>query len=118
MDAPPNRLGWRKIMIKQITIGIAALALGVAFAAAPASAQARYGRALNDGGLVDGPGAPSKPIYNEVKPMPATTPHFGRAFNDGGIVDAPPAALMAANARIKWAQSPPHYGRALNDGGF
>jgi hypothetical protein len=105
-------------MIKQITIGIAALALGVAFASAPASAQVRYGKALNDGGLVDGPGEPAKPLYNVVKPMPATTPHFGRAFNDGGIVDTPPAQQLAANSRIKWVQNPAHYGRALNDGGF
>ncbi len=105
-------------MIKQITIGIAALALGVAFASAPASAQVRYGKALNDGGLVDGPGVPSKPLYNAVAAVPAATPHFGKALNDGGIVDTPPAAQLAANARIKWVQNQPHYGRALNDGGF
>jgi hypothetical protein len=107
-------------MIKQITIGVAALALGVAFASAPASAQqVRYGKALNDGGLVDDSSTPStKPLYNAVTPAPAATPHYGKAMNDGGIVDTPPAAQLAANARIKWAQSPPHYGKALNDGGF
>jgi hypothetical protein len=106
-------------MINRITIGIAALALGVAFASAPASAQVRYGKALNDGGLVDGPGAPAaKPLYNAVTPVPATSPHYGKALNDGGIVDTPPAPQMVANNRIKWVQNPPHVGRALNDGGF
>ena len=109
-------------MVKHITIGVAALALGVAFAAAPASAQVRYGRALNDGGLVDGPTVPTasqKPLYNTVvTPVPAAPAHFGKALDDGGIVDAPAPALLAANARIKWVQSPPHYGRPLNDGGF
>src|ERR1700741_4972609 len=42
-----------KIMKKHITIGVAALAFGVALASVPASAQTHYGKALNDGGLVD-----------------------------------------------------------------
>ena len=108
-------------MIKQITIGVAALALGVAFASAPASAQqVRYGKALNDGGLVDDSSTPApKPIYNAVTPAaPAAAPHYGKALNDGGMTDQPPAAALAANARIKWTQSQPHYGKALNDGGF
>jgi hypothetical protein len=107
-------------MIKQVIVGVYALALGVAFVSAPASAAqpVRYGKALNDGGLVDGPGMPAKPIYNVVNAAPKATPHFGKALNDGGIVDTPPAAQLAANARIKWVQNPPHYGKALNDGGF
>jgi hypothetical protein len=105
-------------MIKQITIGVTALAFGVALASASASAQVRYGKALNDGGLVDGPTmTSSKAIYNSATPA-AATPHFGKALNDGGIVDTPPAAQLASNARIKWVSNAPHYGKALNDGGF
>ncbi len=40
-------------MKKHITIGVAALAFGVALASVPASAQTHYGKAPNDGGLVD-----------------------------------------------------------------
>jgi hypothetical protein len=108
-------------MIKQITIGVAALALGVAFAAAPALAQqVHYGRAANDGGMVDDATAtPAKPIYNSVAAAaPAAAPHYGKALNDGGMSDQPSAAQLAANARIKWTQSQPHYGRAMNDGGM
>jgi hypothetical protein len=108
-------------MIKQITIGVAALALGVAFASAPASAQqVHYGKALNDGGMVDdSPATPAKRIYNAVTPAaPAAAAHYGKALNDGGMTDQPSAAALAANARIKWVQSQPHYGRAMDDGGF
>jgi hypothetical protein len=110
-----------EIMIKQITIGIAALALGVAFASPPASAQqAHYGRALNDGGMVDdGPSTSAKPVYNSAATAaPPAAAHYGRAANDGGMVDTPPAAALKANSQVKTVQSPPHNGRALNDGGF
>jgi hypothetical protein len=107
-------------MIKQITIGVYALALGMAFASAPASAQqAHYGKALNDGGMVDDSSMPApKRLYNAATPAPAATPHYGKALNDGGMTDQPSAAQLAANARIKWVQSQPHYGKAMNDGGF
>jgi hypothetical protein len=68
---PSENLGWRKIMIKHITIGVTALAFGVALASVPASAQTHYGKAANDGGLVDdynSNGTPAKPLYNSATP--------------------------------------------------
>jgi hypothetical protein len=111
-------------MVKHITIGVAALAFGVAFASAPASAQTHYGKALNDGGMVDdynSSAAPAKPLYNSATPAAPATPHYGKALNDGGITDEPSAAQLAATkARIKTVQqqTSPHYGKPLNDGGF
>jgi hypothetical protein len=111
-------------MKKHITIGVAALAFGVAFACAPASAQTHYGKALNDGGLVDdynSNGTPAKPLYNSATPAAPASPHYGKALNDGGITDEPSAAqLSAAKAQNKTVQqqTAPHYGKPLNDGGF
>jgi hypothetical protein len=113
-----------KIMKKHITIGVAALAFGVALASVPASAQTHYGKALNDGGLVDdynSSGTPAKPLYNSATPAAPATPHYGRALNDGGITDEPSAAqLSAAKTQNKTVQqqTSPHYGKPLNDGGF
>jgi hypothetical protein len=111
-------------MKKHITIGVAALAFGAAFACVPASAQTHYGKAPNDGGLVDdynSSGTPSKPLYNSASPAAPATPHYGKALNDGGITDEPTAAQKAAAARAQsrtvQQQTPPHYGKALNDGG-
>src|ERR1700684_4138674 len=111
-------------MIKHISIGVAALAFGVALASAPASAQTHYGKALNDGGMVDdynSSATPAKPLYNSATPAAPATPHYGKALNDGGIIDdARPAQRAAAKAQTKkdQAQTPPHYGKPLNDGGF
>ena len=111
-------------MIKHITIGVAALAFGVALASAPASAQTHYGKALNDGGLVDdynSSATPAKPLYNSATPGAPATPHYGKALNDGGLTDEPSAAQQAAaRAQNKTVQqqSSPHYGKPLNDGGF
>ena len=87
----------------KITIGLAALALGTAFASVPAlaaeqNAAPSYGRNVNDGG--PGPVQPAtkstaKPLYDSVQ-TPSTkapnglteqkqTPHVGRAMNDGGM---------------------------------
>jgi hypothetical protein len=122
---PSENLGWRKIMKKHITIGVAALAFGVALASVPASAQTHYGKALNDGGLVDdynSNGTPAKPLYNSATPAAPATPHYGKALNDGGITDEPTAAQKAAAAKAQTKtvqrQTPPHYGKPLNDGGF
>ena len=111
-------------MKKHITIGVAALAFGVAFAAAPASAQTHYGKALNDGGMVDdynSTGAPAKPLYNSATPAAPAAPHYGRALNDGGFADdyssAGQPAAKTQNTSVQ-QQTPPHYGKALNDGGF
>jgi hypothetical protein len=112
-------------MIKHITIGVAALAFGVALASAPASAQTHYGKALNDGGLVDdynSSGTPAKPLYNSATPAASATPHYGKALNDGGITDEPSGAQKAAAAKAQTKtvqqQTPPHYGKPQNDGGF
>ena len=111
-------------MIKHIIIGVAALAFGVAFASAPASAQTHYGKALNDGGMVDdynSNATPAKQLYNSASPAAPATPHYGKALNDGGLPDEPSAAQKAAaKAQTKTVQqqSSPHYGKPLNDGGF
>src|SRR6202140_2094428 len=111
-------------MVKHITIGVTALAFGVALASVPASAQTHYGKALNDGGLVDdynSNGTPAKPLYNSATPAAPATPHYGKALNDGGITDGPSAGqLSAAKPQNKTVQqqTPPRYGKALNDGGF
>jgi len=112
-------------MKKHFTIGVAALAFGVALAAVPASAQTHYGKALNDGGLVDdynSSGTPAKPLYNSAAPTAPAAPHYGKALNDGGLTDEPSAAQKAAAAKAQTKtvqrQTPPHYGKHLNDGGF
>jgi hypothetical protein len=110
-------------MIKHITIGVAALAFGVALASVPASAQTHYGKALNDGGMVDdynSSGTPAKPLYNSATPAAQATPHYGKALNDGGMTDEPSAKQLAAEkakTRTVQQQTPPRYGKALNDGG-
>jgi hypothetical protein len=116
-------------MIKHITIGVAALALGAALATAPAIAQQQthYGKPVNDGGPVDEPNATAgQRIYNSATPATPSAPaapHYGKAVNDGGPVDEPSAAQnKAAQTQNRSAQqqpqTPPHYGRPLNDGGF
>ena len=111
-------------MIKHITIGVAALAFGVALASVPAFAQTHYGRALNDGGMADdySSAAPAKPLYNSATPAAPATPHYGKALNDGGLTDEPSAAQKAAAAKAQTKtvqrQTQPHYGKPLNDGGF
>ena len=110
-------------MTKHITMGIAVLAFGVALASVPAFAQTHYGKALNDGGMVDdynSSGTPAKPLYNSATPAAQATPHYGKALNDGGMTDEPSAKQLAAEkAKIKTVQqqTPPRYGKALNDGG-
>ena len=111
-------------MRKHITIGVAALAFGVALASVPASAQTHYGKALNDGGMVDdynSSATPAKPLYNSATPAATATPHYGKALNDGGLTDEPSAqqkaAATKAQTRTVQQQTPPHYGKALNDGG-
>jgi hypothetical protein len=113
-------------MKKHITIGVAALAFGVALASVPASAQTHYGKALNDGGMVDdynSNATPAKPLYNSATPAAPATPHYGKALNDGGITDEPSAAQKAAAEKaqtktVQRQQTPPHYGKSLNDGGL
>jgi hypothetical protein len=109
-----------------ITIGLAALALGTAFAsvsalAAEQKAAPYYGRNVNDGG--PGPVQPAakstaRPLYDSVQPP--STPHYGRNVNDGGSVDEPSAAAISdAKARNKLTEQKqaPHVGRPMNDGG-
>jgi hypothetical protein len=112
-----------KSMVKYFTIGVAALAFGMALASVPAFAQTHYGRALNDGGMADDYSSttPAKPLYNSATPTVPATPHYGRALNDGGMADdysstGQPAA-KTQNQNVQ-QQTPPHYGKPLNDGGF
>ena len=113
-------------MKKHITIGVAALAFGVAFASAPASAQTHYGKALNDGGLVDdynSSGTPAKPLYNSA--TPAAAGHAAlwqgsqrRRTNRRAERGAESGAAKAQTRTVQQQQTPPHYGKPLNDGGF
>ena len=109
-------------MIKHITIGVAALAFGVALASVPAFAQTHYGRALNDGGMADDySSTPARPLYNSATPAVPTTPHNGRALNDGGMADeysSPGQQAAKPQNNIVQHQTSPHYGKPMNDGGF
>jgi hypothetical protein len=109
----------------KITIALAALALGTAFAsvsalAAEQKAAPYYGRNVNDGGMgaVQPAAKPARPLYDSVQPP--STPHYGRSINDGGMVNEPSAADIAdAKARNKLTEQKqtPHTGRPINDGG-
>jgi hypothetical protein len=112
----------------KITIALAALALGTAFAsvsalAAEQKAAPYYGRNANDGGMgpvqpAAKPARPARPLYDSVQPP--STPHYGRAVDDGGMVNEPSAAAIAdAKARNKLTEQKqtPHTGRPINDGG-
>jgi hypothetical protein len=97
--------------MKRITI--AALAFGAVLASVPAFAQSvHYGRAYNDGGLVDATAPPSSKPTSQT--LPAAPAHYGKALNDGGIVDNPTTSAP----KVDVVQNPPHVGRALNDGGL
>jgi hypothetical protein len=106
----------------KIAVGLAALVLGAAFSAAPAMAQ--YGRNVNDGGLVNVPGAQAQPSayqYYNYSYSPAPTAYkypVGRGVNDGGLVPEPPAVRQPRAAAAPAAPSAPHYGRPVNDGGL
>jgi hypothetical protein len=104
--------------MKRISITIAAVALGAAFASGAAfaqQAQPHYGKSANDGGLTEANGSAPKGLYNSATPAAV---HYGKGLNDGGIVDTPDAKAMAAAKSIKSVQNAPHYGKALNDGGM
>jgi hypothetical protein len=112
-------------MRHKITIGLAALVLGTAFASVSASAAEQkaapyYGRPANDGGLgpVQPAARPERPLYDSMQPP--STPHYGKAIDDGGRVDEPSAAAMSdAKARNKLTEQKqtPHVGKPSNDGG-
>jgi hypothetical protein len=111
-------------MKNRITISVAALAVGAVLAAVPAfaqQAQPHYGKAVNDGGLIDEPSAPAgRALFNSVSQQMPSAPHYGKGVNDGGLVDQPNAAqLAAAQAQSKVAQQKPvpHYGKGVDDGG-
>src|ERR1700686_2778593 len=121
---PSENLGWRRINDKDINIRGAGPGFGVGVPSAPPSAQTHYGKALNDGGMVDdynSSATPAKPLYNSATPAAPATPHYGKALNDGGIIDEPSAAQRAAAKALTKTvqqQTPPHYGKPMNDGGF
>jgi hypothetical protein len=109
----------------KITIALAALALGTAYAsvsalAAEQKAAPYYGRNVNDGGMgaVQPAAKPARPLYDSVQPP--STPHYGRAVDDGGMVNEPSAAAIAdAKARNKMTEQKqtPHIGKGSDDGG-
>jgi uncharacterized membrane protein len=85
-------------MTKQITVNLAALALGAALVSSPAFAQ----KAANDGGLITEPGGSAAPqtsqqapaaspagrhLYNSApNSVPQQRPPSGRHANDGGPI--------------------------------
>jgi hypothetical protein len=109
----------------KITIALAALALGTAYAsvsalAAEQKAAPYYGRNANDGGVgpIQPAAKPARPLYDSVQPP--STPHYGRAVDDGGMVNEPSAAAIAdAKARNKMTEQKqtPHIGKGSDDGG-
>jgi hypothetical protein len=108
-------------MKKLIAFSVTALALGAVFSAAPAMAQ--YGRNVNDGGLVNVPGAQPQPSANQYynysySPAPTAYKYpVGRGVNDGGLAPEPPAVRQPRAAAVSPAPAP-HYGRPVNDGGL
>jgi hypothetical protein len=119
----------RQNMRAKLAIG-GALALGVAFAALPASAQSPYqypvGRPANDGGMAAGAVSTSpqpQQYYNSAASQPSDF-HYatGRPANDGGMVSG---AVNTNPQQQHYAYAPSrpgeyHYsiGRPLNDGGM
>jgi len=107
----------------RMVIGAAALAFGVTFSAA---AFAQYGRNVNDGGLVNVPGAQPQPgqyhyyNYNSYAAVPATAYKYpvSRNVNDGGLVAEPAPGSQARAAAVSPVRSVPHYGRSPDDGGL
>ena len=105
----------------RMVVGAAALAIGVTFSAA---AVAQYGRNVNDGGLVNVPGAQTQPgpyQYYNYAAAPATSYKYpvGRSVNDGGLVAEPtPARQLRRAVAASPAPSAPHYGRNPDDGGL
>lgn len=110
-----------KKTMPNIAAGVAVLALGAAFSAAPAMAQ--YGRNVNDGGLVNiasaQPQAGHYQYYNyAAAPAIAYKYSVGRSVNDGGLVPEPPAVRQRRTAAVSTAPAAPHYGRNPDDGGL
>lgn len=106
----------------KIAAGLAVVALAVAFSA-PAMAQ--YGRNVNDGGLVNVPGAQpqyGQPQYYNYNYAPASAADYkypvGRGVNDGGLVAEPPAARQPRASTASAVPAAPHYGRSPDDGGL
>jgi hypothetical protein len=106
----------------KITIGLAALVLGTAFASAAALAAEQnapyYGRSVNDGGVGPVVRPAARPLYDSVQTP--STPHYGKAVNDGGTMDEPSAAAISdakARDRLTEQKQTPHIGKASNDGG-
>jgi len=102
----------------KIAVSLAVVALGAAFSA-PAMAQ--YGRNVNDGGLVNVPGAqPQGHQYYNYNYAPASAADYkypaGRNVNDGGLVPTPPAVRQPRAAAATPAAA--HYGRNPDDGGL
>jgi hypothetical protein len=106
--------------IMKRTFAIAALALGVATAAAPALAQNYYGRPLNDGGLVQQQAQQGDYYAPQTSPTAHSSApaYYGRPLNDGGMAPEPSGQRIYNSAPEKLPSTAPHYGRPLNDGGF
>ena len=114
----------KKTQLARIAIRAAALAVGVAFLAAPAVAQ-NSGRNINDGGTPAEP--PAALVAASKQKTSAVTPQqpaiYGRSVNDGGLPPEPTAAAKAAavktNTKSQVAAKPaaPASTRNPNDGG-
>jgi hypothetical protein len=110
-------------LFSQIAIGVAALALGAAFASAPAFAE-YYGRNVNDGGMPPEPAVTATPATKSstkgVTPVQPT--YYGRNVDDGGMPPEPTAAAKAAAAKspatAQKQAAPAPLGRNVDDGGL
>jgi hypothetical protein len=114
-----------RLKITIITIGLAALGLGAAFASVPAlaaeqNAAPSYGRNVNDGGpgsVQPATKSTARPLYDSVQTP--STPRYGRNVDDGGAVSEPSGAATSDAKAPKTEQNQTqHVGRPMNDGGM
>ena len=110
-------------LFSQIAIGVAALALGAAFASAPAFAE-YYGRNVNDGGIPPEPAVTATPTTKSSAKVatPQQPAYYGRNVDDGGMPPEPTAAAKTAAAKsattVQKQAAPAPLGRNVDDGGL
>jgi hypothetical protein len=105
-----------RCLFARIAIPVAALALGAAFASAPALAQSRN---VNDGGMPPEPPATAPAAAPSKVVAPQQPAYYGR--NDGGLPPEPTAAAKSAvksTATASKQAAPAPLGRNVNDGGL
>jgi hypothetical protein len=112
---PATQLQVEEAMNKQISVSLAALALGAALISVPAFAQ----KSANDGGSV---AEPSGSTARQSAQQAPGAPHSGKSVNDGGLIDEP-AAAPTGQRLYNSVQGPQQAaptkvtGKSANDGG-